>query len=157
MIALSLDGTVLFWKEKMRTYFAYGSNLDVEQMSVRCRGARPLSTAVLMEHRFRINGQGVATVIPSPESRVHGLLWSLTEEHERDLDEYEGVDEGVYSKETRRVTSFSGEPVDALIYVAADVTEGPPLPEYLERILAAVSRLSFPPEYQRELRGWQRR
>ena len=63
----------------MRPYFAYGSNMDHEQMSVRCSGATPLATAVLAAHRFVINSEGVATVVSDPLLCVHGLLWSLTE------------------------------------------------------------------------------
>jgi gamma-glutamylcyclotransferase (GGCT)/AIG2-like uncharacterized protein YtfP len=141
----------------MLAYFAYGSNMDHGQMSARCAGAVPLSTAVLAAHRFIINGQGVATVVSSRLSHVHGLLWSLSEEHERNLDEYEGVGEGMYLKETRRVTDASGRPVEALIYVAADSTEGPPLAGYFERIVAAAERLCLPDEYRRELRTWRPR
>jgi gamma-glutamylcyclotransferase (GGCT)/AIG2-like uncharacterized protein YtfP len=137
-------------------YFAYGSNMDEEQMAARCSGAVQLATAVLEGYRFIINGQGVASVVTSPRSRVHGLLWSLTQQHEESLDEYEGVDEGIYSRETRRVMRAAGPPVAALIYVAADCTEGPPQPGYFERIIAAAQRLDFPSEYQRELRAWQR-
>jgi gamma-glutamylcyclotransferase (GGCT)/AIG2-like uncharacterized protein YtfP len=141
----------------MPAYFAYGSNMDHEQMGTRCEGAVPLSTAVLAAHRFIINGQGVATVISSPLSRVHGLLWALSEEHERSLDEYEGVQEGMYAKETRQVTAASGKLMEALIYVAADSTEGPPLPGYFERIVAAAERLCLPAEYRQELQTWRPR
>jgi gamma-glutamylcyclotransferase (GGCT)/AIG2-like uncharacterized protein YtfP len=141
----------------MRTYFAYGSNMDDAQMGDRCSGAAPLATAVLAAHRFIINRQGVATVVPSPLVSVHGLLWSLTEPHETSLDEYEGVAEGIYLKETRQVIAASGQSVEALIYVAADGTEGSAEPGYFERIVAAAARLAFPPEYQRELRAWLRK
>ena len=33
-------------------YFAYGSNLDAEQMKARCPTARPLRTARLADHRL---------------------------------------------------------------------------------------------------------
>jgi|HubBroStandDraft_1064217.scaffolds.fasta_scaffold191975_2 gamma-glutamylcyclotransferase (GGCT)/AIG2-like uncharacterized protein YtfP len=139
----------------MRPYFAYGSNMDHEQMSARCSGATPLATAVLAAHRFVINSQGVATVVSDPVLRVHGLLWSLTDQHESDLDEYEGVAEGIYRKEKRQVTVASGERVEALIYVAADCEEGPAQPGYFDRIVSAAARLAFPAEYQRELGEWR--
>jgi gamma-glutamylcyclotransferase (GGCT)/AIG2-like uncharacterized protein YtfP len=138
----------------MRPYFAYGSNMDQEQMSARCSGATPLATAVLAAHRFVINSEGVATVVSDPLLCVHGLLWSLTEQHESDLDEYEGVAEGIYRKENRSVLAASGQRVEALIYVATDCTEGPAQPGYFDRIVAAAARLAFPLEYQRELGKW---
>jgi len=103
---------------------------------------------------LRHQQRGVATVVSDPLLSVHGLLWSLTEQHESDLDEYEGVAEGVYRKEKRSVLAASGQRVEALIYVAADCTEGPPQPGYFDRIVAAAARLAFPPEYQRELGKW---
>ena len=77
-----------------RLYFAYGSNINLEQMAVRCPAAQVVGPAVLdgYELLFRGNrrGTGVATIEPLAGSQVHGLLWMLTPECERSLDVYEG-------------------------------------------------------------------
>ena len=69
-----------------RLYFAYGSNINLEQMAVRCPAAQVVGPAVLdgYELLFRGNrrGTGVATIEPLPDSQVHGLLWMLTPECE---------------------------------------------------------------------------
>ena len=66
-----------------RLYFAYGSNINLEQMAVRCPAAQVVGPAVLdgYELLFRGNrrGAGVATIEPLPGSQVHGLLWKLTD------------------------------------------------------------------------------
>ena len=85
-----------------RLYFAYGSNINLEQMAVRCPAAQVVGPAVLdgYELLFRGNrrGTGVATIEPLPGSQVHGLLWKLTPECERSLDVYEGYPR-LYEKE----------------------------------------------------------
>ena len=56
-------------------YFAYGSNINLEQMAWRCPGAEVFGPAVLegYELLFRGNsrrGSGVATIAPKEGSRV---------------------------------------------------------------------------------------
>ncbi|WP_439813842.1 gamma-glutamylcyclotransferase family protein [Zavarzinia sp. CC-PAN008] len=130
-------------------YFAFGSNMCVEQMALRCPAAVKRGLAVLADHRFLINGRGVATVVPTPGACVHGLLWDLTPACEAVLDRYEGVAQQVY---VRRMLVVGTQP--ALVYVAADSVAGPPRPDYLERILAAAARERLPDAYCRELAGW---
>jgi len=43
-------------------HFAYGSNMDREQMSRRCPGAEYVGAASLPGYRFIINGRGYTTV-----------------------------------------------------------------------------------------------
>ena len=47
-----------------RCYFAYGSNMDADQMGRRCSAAAIIGTASLEGYRFIINSRGVATVAP---------------------------------------------------------------------------------------------
>ena len=59
-------------------YFAYGSNMDLNQMDFRCPDAQALETVRLEGYRlaFRSNGgnRGVATILPDPDSHVDGVL-----------------------------------------------------------------------------------
>lgn len=78
-------------------YFAYGSNLDVEQMARRCPGARLVGPAVLDGYRlgFTVHSElwegGVADIVAAPGARVHGVLWDLNDEQLAALDRYEQV------------------------------------------------------------------
>ena len=72
-------------------YFAYGSNMDVEQMAHRCPDAKKISVATLVGYRFAINDHGVATVIPTPDVNTEGVLWSISPTDKVSLDRYEGV------------------------------------------------------------------
>ena len=61
-------------------YFAYGSNINLQQMGYRCPGAEIFGPAVLEGYDLVFRGgsrrgSGVATVIPKEGSQVYGLLW----------------------------------------------------------------------------------
>ena len=73
-----------------RLYFAYGSNINLDQMAYRCPGATPLMPVVLNGYELTYRGGGVANVIPKENSTVLGLMWQLTPECEKSLDRYEG-------------------------------------------------------------------
>ncbi len=73
-----------------RLYFAYGSNINLDQMAYRCPAATPLMPVVLHGYELTYRGGGVATVIPKENSTVLGLMWKLTPECEQSLDRYEG-------------------------------------------------------------------
>ena len=137
-----------------RSYFAYGSNMDVKQMSHRCPGATLVGPARMPGHKFVINSRGVATMVTDNSRAVHGILWRITESDEKSLDEYEGVRWGTYVKVTTTVETSKSDSVSALVYVARDNTEGASRPGYLERIVAAAQFHSLPEAYVEELRTW---
>lgn len=60
-------------------YFAYGSNLDPDQMDRRCPDAIAIGAASLADHAFRIGARGYATVSPSPGDTVWGGVWDISE------------------------------------------------------------------------------
>ncbi len=137
-------------------YFAYGSNLEQDPMRERCPEAIPLGLATLPGWVFRINDRGFATLAPAESRTVQGLLWHLTDADESALDEYEGINEGLYTKSRLTVFQANGEPVEAMIYLASSHRPGTPLPGYLENILAAATKLGLTPEYLEELGSWKR-
>ena len=100
-------------------YFAYGSNLNFDQMANRCPDAVPLGKAILdnyaLAFRGRDDGNGVATVIPYKGRKVHGLLWELTSDNEESLDIREGVP-FVYDKRTITVRDENGGFRTAMTY-----------------------------------------
>lgn len=70
-------------------YFAYGSNLDLEQMAQRCPDAEIVGPVRLENYELRFRGSGFATVAPKKGSTVHGLVWKITPNCEQSLDRYE--------------------------------------------------------------------
>ena len=127
-------------------YFAYGSNMDVEQMKGRCPDAKVLDLAVLQGASFRINRYGVATVVPST-SIVHGVLWEISSGDATNLSAYEGEAGEFYLKESVWVEFPRFKKVEAMIYLAGNIQPGKPRPGYLELILRAAKAHGFPREY----------
>ena len=80
-------------------YFAYGSNINLNQMQYRCPDATIYGQAVLDNYDLRFRGSGVATVEPKEGACVYGLLWELTDKCEASLDRYEGYPAFYYKKE----------------------------------------------------------
>lgn len=82
-----------------RLYFAYGSNINLDQMRFRCPDAVPVMPVTLQGYELAFRGHaGVATILPKEGASVHGLLWDLTPQCEQSLDRYEGYPH-LYGKE----------------------------------------------------------
>ena len=131
-------------------YFAYGSNLDLDQMARRCPDAEPLCNAVLdnysLEFRGRSDGTGVATILPHKGRKVYGVLWALTPGCERSLDRWEGCP-NVYDKRTVAVRDEDGNRISVMTYAMThEKTREPALPsnEYYQRILRGYQQNELP-------------
>lgn len=101
-------------------YFAYGSNINLDQMAYRCPAAEVVGPVKLegYELLFRGNagGNGVATIAPKEGGTVHGLLWKITPACEQSLDRYEGYPH-LYDKEPVTVRTRSGQALTVMAYV----------------------------------------
>ncbi len=86
-------------------YFAYGSNLNHIQMKDRCSRAKYIKKHTLngyklcFSHKTNHSVYGHANIIKNKKSEVHGALWDITRNDEKELDGYEGVDYNYYQKE----------------------------------------------------------
>ena len=101
-------------------YFAYGSNMNLDQMDFRCPKAAVVGNVRLEDYRLtfcsRNSGSGVATILPEKGSYVDGVLWKITEDCERHLDFYEGYP-NLYGKETITVTDQENKKIQVMAYV----------------------------------------
>ena len=91
-------------------YFAYGSNMNLDQMAYRCPAAEAVCTAKLEGYELFFAGRpgnGVASIRPKQGGTVVGVLWKLTEACGKSLDHYEGFP-ALYGKETVRVRGSDG-------------------------------------------------
>lgn len=107
---------------KPTLYIAYGSNLNLEQMSYRCPTAEVAGTAQLQGYEMLFRGGSVrggrgavATVEPKKDASVPVLLWNIREKDEQALDRYEGYPH-FYRKEQMEV-ELNGRSVSAMVYV----------------------------------------
>lgn len=133
-------------------YFAYGSNLCVEQMARRCPGAADPRPAVLPDHDWLINERGVATLEPFPGGSVHGVVWTITDEDLAALDSAEGVPDR-YRRDRFTVHTDAG-PVPAWLYIDHRIEPGPPRPGYLERIIDGALHHGLPSSWVAFLHRW---
>ena len=106
-------------KTKEKLYFAYGSNMNLNQMAFRCPDAEVVESVRLEGYRlaFRTNGggNGVATILPEEGSYVDGVLWRISERDEQHLDHYEGFP-FLYGKEPVTVTNQDGVRREIMAY-----------------------------------------
>ncbi|MBM3568961.1 MAG: gamma-glutamylcyclotransferase [Alphaproteobacteria bacterium] len=130
-----------------RLYFAYGSNMDLEQMAERCPGSRALGPARLDHWTLFPMSQGYATIQPRRGQAVHGVLWELLPADERVLDGYEGVSGGWYVKRMVTTRPPSGRARRALVYVGSNKVEGSPKRPYWDLVLAAARHWNLPPDH----------
>lgn len=136
----------------MPLYFAYGSNMCLDQMARRCPASRPVGLARLMRHRFVVMPEGWASVARAPRGEVWGLVWELAHADVPALDRYESVGTGLYSKVVQNILASPGKggaggPRRALVYVGRPGEGGVPQPGYMEGILAAANSLGLPQAY----------
>ena len=85
-----------------RYYIAYGSNLNIRQMRIRCPHARVIGTAVINDYELLFKGSRTGaylTIEPKEESEVPVAVWEVTESDEAALDRYEGYPVFYYKKE----------------------------------------------------------
>ncbi|MBI3228154.1 MAG: poly-gamma-glutamate hydrolase family protein [Mycolicibacterium cosmeticum] len=133
-------------------YFAYGSNLCVDQMARRCPDATDPQPATLTDHDWLINERGVATVEPLDGALVHGVLWRVSGRDLSTLDSAEGVP--VRYRRDRLVVHTADGPRDAWVYIDPRVEPGPPRPGYLERIISGALHHGLPQAWIDFLHRW---
>ena len=132
----------------LRTYLAYGSNLDAAQMRRRCPSARLIAPVELTGYRLAFAGYsrrwdgGVATLVRDPKRSVPALLYELEEDDERRLDGFEGCP-GAYTKRTRRVLGRGRGGRSAFFYVQPARKTTRPALEYLLVIARAYREHGF--------------
>jgi phage replication-related protein YjqB (UPF0714/DUF867 family) len=136
----------------IHSYFAYGSNLCVNQMAQRCPGAGDPRPALLADHDWLINERGVATVEPFDGSQVHGVLWQVTDRDLRKLDSAEGVP--VRYRRDRLTVHTDDGPAEAWVYIDHRVDPGAPRPGYLERIIDGAVHHDLPHRWIEFLKRW---
>lgn len=85
-----------------RYYIAYGSNLNIAQMRVRCPQARIIGTAEIKNYELLFKGSLTGSYL-TIEKKVGGIVpvavWETTEADEAALDRYEGFPNFYYKAE----------------------------------------------------------
>lgn len=85
-----------------RYYIAYGSNLNIHQMRMRCPTARIIGTSELPDHRLLFRGSQTGaylTIEPCKGGSVPVAVWEVSARDETALDRYEGFPRFYYKAE----------------------------------------------------------
>ena len=144
-------------------YFAYGSNLDLAQMKIRCPSSELISKGSLSGYRLTFNryssgwGGGVADVIQDQDSKVWGLVFKLSNSDLKRLDNYEGCyndQTSLYERWKAVINTPKGQISDVWVYTVVEKQKFVrPTLEYLQIIKDAAVRWNFPKIMETET--WQ--
>lgn len=133
-------------------YFAYGSNMNLDQMDFRCPAAEVVGNVRLDDYRLVFCSQnpesGVATILPEKGSHVDGVLWRITGACEKSLNRYEGYPY-LYGKKTIHVRAEDGTAYQCMVYVMnAPHKDYPARPSdfYLHGIIEGCKQNGIPTE-----------
>jgi len=128
-------------------YFAYGANLDIRGMELRCPCLRRIGRAVLKNYRLMF--KGVADIELAANHIVHGALYEITQEHLRLLDRFEGYPR-FYIRKTLPVFTEEGKEVEAVVYMMNNCSQySSPHRGYLNIILSGCRQWQLPQEHIR--------
>lgn len=119
-------------KKYNKLYIAYGSNLNLRQMSVRCPDAVPVGNTMLKG--WQLTFRGVATLEPDEKAETPVGVWDITPKDEIALDRYEGFPR-LYRKEMVTV-ELNGKTVRAMVYLMNEGLPCLPSKWYLDAIAA---------------------
>ena len=128
-------------------YLAYGSNLNVDQMSIRCPGAKRIGSLYLSGYKLVF--RGVADFEKDTNSKLALGLWEISKNHEKTLDRYEGVNSGLYKK-ILWLIEFKNVQYKALIYKMNSDSIGSPYESYKETIIDGFDDFKLNKKYLEE-------
>lgn len=129
-----------------KLYISYGSNLNKAQMRFRCPNAKVVAKSWLHDYRLTFQGSRYnahANVIPEKGQAVPVAIWEIGPRDEANLDRYEGVAGGYYTKKYITL-EVAGEMREALIYIMTPNDYGIPADSYLDTIAQGYKDFNFP-------------
>ena len=138
-----------------RYYIAYGSNLNIMQMRMRCPGARIIGTSVIEDYQLLFKGSKTGsylTIEPMEGAEVPVVIWEVTETDEKALDRYEGYPNFYYKKEMtldiKGIITGKVRRRDAFVYIMHEERElGIPSWYYVNTCLDGYRAVRFDEKY----------
>ncbi len=140
-------------KPNREFYFAYGSNLHMEQMKQRCPDSTPVGKGVLKD--FTPTFRRVADVVPEKGAVVYGAVYEVSPRDKRALDYYEGYP-NLYTRFWVTIEMDNGQKVNAFIYVMWAGALQPPAKYYLNIIKEGFKNWGLPLEYLYQASEWKK-
>jgi gamma-glutamylcyclotransferase (GGCT)/AIG2-like uncharacterized protein YtfP len=139
-------------------YFAYGSNLDADQLATRCPTSEARFRARLRDHRLDFTHfsshwvGGAADVLPHSGDEVWGFVYEMDETDLTLLDRFEGG----YDRVVLWVEADDGRDHRTISYTVRNKHTFTPTEVYLEKMLRWGEHWELPPGYLARLRTFRR-
>ena len=138
-----------------RYYIAYGSNLNIPQMRMRCPSAKVIGTSVLENYQLLFKGSKTGSYLTIEErkgSEVPVVIWSVTDEDDKALDMYEGYPRFYYKKDievtVKGIKTGRISKKKAFVYVMHEERKlGVPRQNYMETCLYGYKSFGFDKKY----------
>ena len=137
-------------QKPIRYYLAYGSNLNLEQMSRRCPTARKVGTSVIHDYRLMFKGSSSGNYLTIERANGHAVpvgVFVVNENDEASLDRYEGYPAFYYKKDINvelKADDGSFSQIEAFVYIMhEDRKLGRPSDEYVERVSEGYKAFGF--------------
>ncbi|XP_017059093.1 gamma-glutamylcyclotransferase-like [Drosophila ficusphila] len=155
-------------------YFGFGSNMLADRIHIQNPTAVKIGPALLPDYRLDFAfesgrwGGAVATIVPTLGDHVWGTLWEIDLSNLPDIDNQEGVHEGIYESRTVYVTLrteskqtparaylLTKQPETNLYELSMDSVPASRQPSktYLQCLVKGAIESSVPEEYVRRLKG----
>lgn len=135
-------------------FFLYADNLNPSQLKRRAPEHKPIGKAYLPDHTVqfcRWSSQwrcGLPSVIPSPGEKVWGMIFEITDEDQKLLDEFEGdVPEGAFHHVEVTVITDNDEKTLVTTYAANPIGKFKPKEHYIEWVVKGLKHWKLPDDY----------
>ena len=140
---------------KKRYYLAYGSNLNLPQMQMRCPTARVVGTAMIEGYELLFKGSRTGsylTIEKAEGGTVPVAVWEVQERDEAALDRYEGYPAFYYKVEMpitfKGIRSGKERKRTAFVYIMhEDRPLGLPSNQYVKTCMAGYRTFGFDDNY----------
>jgi gamma-glutamylcyclotransferase (GGCT)/AIG2-like uncharacterized protein YtfP len=133
-------------------YFAYGSNMNHEQMSKRCPSSKYIKRGYLQGYKFvydgysSMRGGAVANVVKSNSGIVWGGIFEISEDNLSALDRYEGYPNN-YDRKEVNITDDNNAISKAIVYYRINKEIGKPPGEYRQVVIEGANDCNLPEDY----------
>ena len=141
-----------------RYYAAYGSNLNIKQMNIRCPDAKIVGTSWINDYELCYKGSKTGAYLTIEKAKGEQVpigVWEVTETDEKALDRYEGYPAFYYKKEMTLPVKETGTGVlkkrKCFIYIMhEDRPYGRPTDSYVGTVLRGYIDFKFDEHYLSE-------
>lgn len=136
---------------KKRFYLAYGSNLNVWQMLMRCPDAKAIGVTEIPGYELLFKGSltgSYLTIEKNPKGKVPAAVWATTARDEAALDRYEGCPTFYYKKEMElpvtNLETGKTKRMNVYVYIMHEERKvGIPTKAYMETCLEGYEDFGF--------------